>query len=150
MGFIIDYLREKFPLNRTVIYITGVVTVFVTPLAGGVAAWLAEHAPLVAEQVGSKQLTAIFVTGSVSFAAFVITALYKFLDGWQKHEARIHAAATQISAPGGNPDGAPRLDEPSDDLKRSLADKPEQAHRAQDRGVGRVDEGEEFPAGQGG
>jgi hypothetical protein len=153
MGFIIDYLREKFPLNRVVGLVTFVIAAPAAAVGGTVAAWIADHAPYIATQVGPDQIVAIFVTGATVTAVALVTIAYKWMEGWQKDEARIQAAAGFLTAPAPPSDadpGRPLLDEPGDDLKRALGDKPQQAHRAQDRGIGRVDEGEEFPTPQGG
>lgn len=150
LAALIDVLREKFPLNRVVAITTAIVTPLAAGLGGTVTVWLGEHLPLVAEQFGPDQITAGFIAGAVLTAGALVTMAYRWLEGWQKSEALKHAAASLLGAPGNSTSmsdedpGKPLLDEPSDDLKRSLADKPDQAHRTQDRGIGSVDEGEEF------
>lgn len=76
---LIDYLQAKFPPNRVVILLTPVFAA----AAAFVAAWTAKHVPGL--RLDQGQLTAIFVTG----AASVIPLVYKWLDGWQKHEAQV-------------------------------------------------------------
>ena len=51
-------------------------------LAGSVATWMADNLPG-APQISTDGLTAIFVAGAASATA----AAYKWLQGWQAHEA---------------------------------------------------------------
>jgi hypothetical protein len=78
---LIDYLQAKFPPNRVV--------VLLTPLFSAASGWLAvlsaEHTPFL--NLSQGQLTAVFIAG----AGIVVPAVYKWLDGWQAHEARLAA-----------------------------------------------------------
>ena len=75
------YFRQKFPINRVVVLLTPLAAT----LAGLVAAWLADHAPLIADQVDEGSLTAIFIAAATS----VVTMAYKWLDGWQDYEEQL-------------------------------------------------------------
>lgn len=63
------------------------VVVLLTPIFAGLAGWLVQ---LIADnfpghpELDSRELTALFVLG----AAAALAAAWKWLDGWQKHEAR--------------------------------------------------------------
>jgi hypothetical protein len=70
--------------NRVVAVLTPLVF---APLAGAIAAWLAENVP--GADVSSDQLTGVFITGAL--IAFGKSA--QWLHGWQKWEER-EAAAT--------------------------------------------------------
>lgn len=78
------WIREKFPPARFVTFIVGPLIVPISIFNG----WLANHAPLIAEQVGPDQVTAIVIATAATLAAM----LYKFLDGQAKWEG------AQISA----------------------------------------------------
>jgi hypothetical protein len=65
--------------NRIVALLTPLVF---APLAGAVAAWLAEHFPGVEVDQGS--LEQIFIAG----ALIALAPAAQWLHGWQKHEAR--------------------------------------------------------------
>lgn len=76
---VLDYLQGVFPPNRVVALLTA-------PVAAGVAvgtAWVAQHFPGL-PAFDSAQLTAFALAG----AAAVVTAAYKWIDGWQRHEER--------------------------------------------------------------
>lgn len=119
LTFFIAYLREKFPLNRAVPLATAIVTPLAASLGGGVSAWLADHLPLIAEQVGPKQMTAIFVAGATFTATAIVTGLYQWMKGWHLEEARIFKTVNDLTA------GAPLTqDDPGDDERRALKDKP--------------------------
>jgi len=73
------YLQAKFPVNRIVVLLT---PVFVT-LSGYASAWMAEHFPGL-PQFTSAQITGFMVAGAVAG----LTAAYRWLKGWEAHEAR--------------------------------------------------------------
>lgn len=99
-------VREKFPPARVVAFLTP----FVATLAGLVAAWLANHAPLIAEQVDATELMVIF--GSV-VASFIGLA-YKWLDGRAKWERQQVEAHVELAKMGFGPDAVqPGVLEPS-------------------------------------
>lgn len=66
-------------LNRIVALLTPLVF---APLAGAVAAWLAEHFPGI--DVDQGDLQQIFIAG----ALIALAPAAQWLHGWQKHEAR--------------------------------------------------------------
>jgi hypothetical protein len=65
--------------NRLVVLLTPLVF---APLAGAVAAWLADHIP--GYQVDQSALEEIFIAG----ALIALAPALQWLNGWQKHEAR--------------------------------------------------------------
>lgn len=77
----IDQLQAKWPPNRIVAVLTPVAFV---PLAGFLATWVANHFPGI-PTLDPNWLSGIFVTG----AASALLMAYKWIDGWQKHEARV-------------------------------------------------------------
>lgn len=76
----INYLQKKFPVNRVV--------VLLTPAFVAASAWLsgyvAKHFPGL-PALSPGEVTALMVAG----AASALAAAYRWLDGWQKHEARL-------------------------------------------------------------
>ena len=85
--------------NRLVVLLTPLVF---APLAGAVAAWLADHIP--GYQVDQSALEEIFIAG----ALIALAPALQWLNGWQKHEARqadlerdlaLAAAASPVTAP---------------------------------------------------
>lgn len=73
------FIRNAFPINRVVALLTPVAAT----VGGLCAAWLANHAPLIADQVGGEAgLTAIFIAAAGS----IVGMAYKWLDGWAKYE----------------------------------------------------------------
>jgi hypothetical protein len=74
------YLQTKFPVNRVVVLLT---PAFVA-LSGYAAAWTGEHFP------GLPQFTSAQITGfMVAGAAAGLTAAYRWLKGWEAHEAQV-------------------------------------------------------------
>lgn len=74
------YLQAKFPVNRVVVLAT---PAFVA-VSGYAAAWAGEHFP------GLPQFTSAQITGfMVAGAAAGLTAAYRWLKGWEAHEAQI-------------------------------------------------------------
>lgn len=74
----IDRLQAAFPVNRIV--------VILTPAFAAASGWLATFAADNLPgglQISGDWLTGIFISG----AAAAIVAAYKWIDGWQKHEA---------------------------------------------------------------
>ena len=69
--------------NRVVAILTPLVF---APLAGAVAAWVAENAPGV--EVSQSSLEEIFIAG----ALIALAPAAQWLHGWQKYEARESAA----------------------------------------------------------
>jgi hypothetical protein len=113
-------LSEIFPLNRLVALLAPVAAT----LAGLVAAWLADHAPLIAEQVSGSDLTAIFL----AVAATVAGMAYKWLDGSQKYEARVDAALNENLTPL-SIEGGTTTTVQDEDLAHAEADKPAAAKK---------------------
>lgn len=74
--------------NRIVALLTPLVF---APLAGAVAAWLAEHFPGVEVDQGS--LEQIFIAG----ALIALAPAAQWLHGWQKHEARQAELARDVA-----------------------------------------------------
>lgn len=84
---LIEYLKQRFPVNRVVALLT--VLVFV-PLAGSITAWAAKHFPGL--PIPSKgTITAGLAIG----AAGAVSIGYKFLTNWGAHEDRLHRLAEQ-------------------------------------------------------
>lgn len=84
---LIEYLKEQWrtfrkknPPNRVILYITPFI---LAPAAGVVNAWLALHFPGL-PHFSDAQVLGFFGAG----AGAMIALAYKFLDGWQQHEAR--------------------------------------------------------------
>ena len=73
--------------NRVVAVLTPLVF---APLAGVVAAWLAQHFPAV--DVSKNQIQEIFIGG----ALIALAPAAQWLHGWQKHEARQAEAEHQL------------------------------------------------------
>src|SRR5262245_57510545 len=82
--------------NRVVALLTPLVF---APLAGAVAAWLANHAPGLG--VKEDDLQAIFIAG----ALIALAPAAQWLHGWQKYEARKAEAdlAIQVAAASAGP-----------------------------------------------
>lgn len=78
---IVQKVRDTFPPNRVVV----ILTPFFAAAAGALTAWLAQHFPGL-PALNSTQLAAIFGAGALA----TIQIVYKWLDGWQKHEAQIN------------------------------------------------------------
>lgn len=79
---LIDKFQATFPVNRLVALATPLVFV---PISAWFSGYVAKHFPGL-PAFSSAQITGIMVAGSVA----ALTAGYKFLDGWQKHEQRVH------------------------------------------------------------
>jgi hypothetical protein len=75
----IDRLQRAFPPNRIVVLLTPLLFV---PAAGFASASVAQLVPGV--QFDPVEVTAVFVAG----AAAALAKAYKWLDGWQRDEAR--------------------------------------------------------------
>jgi hypothetical protein len=78
---VIDYLQKKFPPNRVVALLTPLVFV---PASAFVSAWVAKNIP--SAHLNPAEVSGAFVVGGLA----AVTATYKWLDGWQKHEERGH------------------------------------------------------------
>lgn len=92
MGWIneqIDKLQEMWPPNRLV----ALLTPFLVGVAGWIAAWLAENMPGL-PPLDEGWIAASFVAGALS----ALTMAYKWIDGWQKHEARAEAELDPVAA----------------------------------------------------
>lgn len=77
---LIDKLQGAFPVNRIVAFLTPLVFV---PVSAFAAAWAAEHFPGL-PQFSPGEITAFMGIGATA----ALAAGYKWLDGWQKHEAQ--------------------------------------------------------------
>lgn len=76
---VIDQLQRSFPPNRIVVLLT---PLLFAPAAGFVAALVAQWVPGI--ELDPLEVTLVFVAG----AAAAVTKAYKWLDGWQRAEAR--------------------------------------------------------------
>jgi hypothetical protein len=74
-------LTAAWPINRVVVALTPLVFV---PASGYVATWVPQHLPGLGFQPTSTQVLTLFLAGAGS----ALAAAYKWLDGWQKAEAR--------------------------------------------------------------
>lgn len=92
-------IREKFPPARAVVVLVG----FGAPLVGIVNAWIANHAPLIAEQVGPQEMFGVWA-GTV---AALVALGYKWLDGRAKWEAGQVNAHVELAKQGLNPSDLP-------------------------------------------
>jgi hypothetical protein len=90
--------------NRVVAVLT---PLLFAPLAGAIAAWLAEHFP--GFQVDQGALTEVFIAG----ALIALAPAAQWLSGWQKFEARQAQLERDVALAGSEyPDtGEPRQDE---------------------------------------
>lgn len=73
----INYLQKKFPPNRVVTLLTPLVFV---PASAFVSAWVAKNVP--GAHLNPAEVSGAFVVGGLA----AVTAAYKWVDGWQKHE----------------------------------------------------------------
>jgi hypothetical protein len=80
----IDKLQKTFPVNRVVVLLTPIVFV---PASAWVTAYVAKHFPGL-PAFSSGEVTGLMVAGALS----ALAAAYKWIDGWQKHEANLHHA----------------------------------------------------------
>jgi hypothetical protein len=110
-----NYLLEKWPLNRVVAVAVAAITPFAAALGGTVFTWLSEKLPYIGEHVNAAQVVPVFVAGAIFTTTAIVTVTYQWLKGWHIHEDRIFAAAAGAYGP---------TDEPSDDIRRALKDKP--------------------------
>lgn len=76
LSSIISYLTTQFPPNRVV--------ALLTPLFAAASGWLATVFAQWGFALTSDQFLAAFTVG----AAAAVAAAYKWLHGWQAHEAR--------------------------------------------------------------
>lgn len=75
----VDRMQRTFPPNRIVVLLTPLLFV---PAAGFVSALVAQWVPGV--ELDPLEVTAVFVAGAVA----ALAKAYKWLDGWQRDEAR--------------------------------------------------------------
>lgn len=75
----IDRLQRSLPPNRIAVLLT---PLLFAPAAGFVSALVAQWVPGV--ELDPLEVTAVFVAG----AAAAVAKAYKWLDGWQRDEAR--------------------------------------------------------------
>jgi hypothetical protein len=80
--------KAKFPPNRAIIAIMGVLTPLLAIAAGDLATWSTKHvAGLHLTQGG---LTAAFIAGAATVVAAVVPLAYRWMTGWIAHEGRAH------------------------------------------------------------
>lgn len=79
LNTLINKLQATFPVNRIVVLLT---PLFVSASAW-IAGYVAKHFPGL-PAFSSGQITAVMIAA----AGAAIAAAYKWVDGWQKHEAR--------------------------------------------------------------
>jgi len=84
---LIDFLQEKFPVNRVVVLLTPIAFV---PAAGWVTAYVGQHFPGL-PTFGPGAVTGFFIAGALS----ALTAAYKWIDGWQVHERDVRFIASE-------------------------------------------------------
>lgn len=85
---LLDRFQAKFPPNRLVaLAMVMLLPTVIVPAAGYFAVWVPQHFPGL-PTFTAAQLTAYGVAGASAALLAGITAGYKWLDGWQKHEAR--------------------------------------------------------------
>ena len=85
---LIDAFQAKFPPNRlTALVMALLVPTVIVPLSAYLTVWVPAHLPGL-PTFTAAQLTAYGIAGGTAAFLAAITAGYKFLDGWQKHEAR--------------------------------------------------------------
>lgn len=83
---LIDRFQAKFPPNRLVALAMGLLLpTVITPAAAFLAVWVPAHFPGL-PTFTAGQLTAYGVLGGSAALLAGITAGYKYIDGWQKHE----------------------------------------------------------------
>lgn len=90
LGAIIDFLQAKLPPARMAALLTALVTPFLTAGAAWLAPWAAQNLPGL-PVYSAAQLTAIAVAAVLSVLITTVTVAYKWIDGQQKHEARLAA-----------------------------------------------------------
>jgi hypothetical protein len=92
--------------NRIVAILTPLVF---APVAGGAAAWLAEHFP--GTEVDPERLTEIFIAG----ALIALAPALQWLHGWQKHEQREADASREADLAEAGAAGAVGIEELDDE-----------------------------------
>ncbi len=88
-------VRAAWPVNRVVTFLT---PILFAPAAGYVAMWVPQHASalgLPPIHLTSAEVLGLFVAGGTR----ALIAAYKWLDGWQKNEARVALGSPQKGAP---------------------------------------------------
>jgi hypothetical protein len=108
--------------NRIVALLTPLVF---APLAGAIAAWVAENAPGV--EVSASALEEIFIAG----ALIALAPALQWLHGWQKWEAR-EATAVQAAELADAETALPALDEELDDFEPELDEEDDFADELDD------------------
>lgn len=88
LNALIDKFQAKFPPNRLVaLALALLVPAVIVPAAGYVAVWVPAHFPGLPTYTAA-QYTAFGITGATAALLAGVTAGYRWLDGWQKHEGR--------------------------------------------------------------
>ncbi len=93
---ILDSLQAKFPPNRLVALAMVTLLPFIASGAGYLAVWVPVHFPGL-PPFTAAQLTAFGATTVGGILLAGITAGYKYIDGWQKDEARRHDTAQKAA-----------------------------------------------------
>lgn len=120
---ILDSLQAKFPPNRLVALAMVTLLPFIASGAGYLAVWVPAHFPGL-PPFTAAQLTAFGVATVSGILLAGITAGYRWLDGWQKDEARRHDTA-QKAAEREHQKVLAVLESPIPDLARDTLDQLE-------------------------
>jgi hypothetical protein len=90
LSSLVDRFQAKFPPNRLVALAMAVLATPLAALGGWAAVWVPLHFPGLPHFTGG-QATAFLITIVGGGLLSLVVAGYKFLDGWQKHEAHMSA-----------------------------------------------------------
>lgn len=85
----IDKIQATFPVNRIVTLLTPLAFV---PASAWISGYVAEHFPGL-PPLSSGSVTGIMVAGALA----ALTAAYKWIDGWQRHEEQRQALTQQLA-----------------------------------------------------
>lgn len=85
----IDKIQATFPVNRVVALLTPLAFV---PASAWISGYVAEHFPGL-PPLSSGSVTGIMIAGALA----ALTAAYKWIDGWQRHEQH-HQSLVEAAA----------------------------------------------------